>query len=97
MSKGIGGKVGNGPSRSSNSSSGDCFVATAAFGTPLAKEIQVLRWYRDNKLRKSVTGRKFISFYYKYGPHVARSIRKYPLFKRMIRGLIKCSIPLIRK
>lgn len=78
--------------RTSSSNNSDCFVATAAFGTPLQYEIQLLRDYRDNKLRYTGSGRKFISTYYKVGPTVANFIRKYPVFQAPVRGMVKMII-----
>lgn len=77
---------------SNNSGCADCFVATAAFGTPLQYEIQVLRDWRDNTLRYTGVGRKFIATYYKFGPVVANFIRKYPVFKAPVRGVVKTII-----
>lgn len=99
-SKVISGGTGNGGSNSNqqeyrsskNSNNSDCFVATAAFGTPLQHEIQVLRDWRDNTLRYTSTGRKFIATYYKFGPIVANFIRSYPAFKAPVRGVVKAII-----
>lgn len=50
---------------------GDCYVATAVYGTSLNDEIYVLRAFRDNELRKYAFGRMFISAYEKFGPLAA--------------------------
>jgi hypothetical protein len=55
---------------------GDCFIATAVYGTPLNNEIKYLRSFRDNKLRKHLPGRIFISFYERFGPFAAFYIRQ---------------------
>lgn len=71
-----------------------CFIATSAFESPMAWEVQSLRHFRDTKLRNSVAGRKFIKFYYQYSPSWARFLDRNPLLKRPIRQvlrlLIKC-------
>ena len=41
-----------------------CFIATATYGTPFAREINVLRLWRDNFLQTSSLGRLFIKVYY---------------------------------
>ncbi|OLO26334.1 hypothetical protein BTR23_23510 [Alkalihalophilus pseudofirmus] len=94
--KTIGGQQGTNYQRT-NKTSGDCFVATAAYGTPLAEEINILRNYRDTVLRYSKTGKKFIAFYYTYGPYLASFINKNPLFKKPIRGLIQVVIRQLKK
>lgn len=81
---------------SNSSNNSDCFVATAAFGTPLQHEIQVLRDWRDQSLRYTSSGRKFIKGYYKFGPIVASFINKYPVFKAPVRYVVKCIIRLIK-
>jgi N-acetylneuraminic acid mutarotase len=66
--------------------SGDnCFIATAAFGTPLAKQVQILRDFRDGYLLTNVWGRKFVQWYYSHGPAFAHYIQDKPLAKTAIR------------
>jgi hypothetical protein len=45
-----------------------CFVASAAFGTPLAHEVGVLRQVRDRYLMSHAPGRALVSAYYAAGP-----------------------------
>jgi hypothetical protein len=54
---------------------GGCFIATAAFGTPFAEEINVLRIWRDDWLLKNRLGVIFVRFYYKISPPIAKKIR----------------------
>lgn len=97
-SGGIGGSTGNNNNNNSNGGNKDsCFVATAAFGTPLAYEIYVLRDYRDNRLRFLSVGRKFITFYYNFGPKVANLLYRNPLLKAPVRLLIKMLIMVLKK
>ena len=52
-----------------------CFVATAAYGTPMAAEIGALRRFRDRHLRANALGRAFVGAYETIGPHLADAIR----------------------
>lgn len=66
---------------------GGCFIATAAYGSSMAHEINVLRSFRDNVLMRENAGRKFISFYYRFSPTIAKTIEKsrtIKLFTRMV-------------
>jgi hypothetical protein len=74
---------------SNRQNNNDCFIATAAYGTPFAKEVLIMKRWRDNKVNKSYYGRKCIKYYYKYSPPMANYIRNKPNFKRLIRVLIK--------
>ena len=60
---------------SSGSGGGGCFIATAAFGTSMAKEVEILCKFRDKYLLSNNPGRKFVKLYYKYSPPIANRIR----------------------
>ncbi|MDD9968091.1 MAG: hypothetical protein OXR73_17775 [Myxococcales bacterium] len=51
-----------------------CFVATAAYGSPLAAEIGVLRRYRDRYLQNHALGRVLVDAYYAFGPGLANLV-----------------------
>ena len=72
-----------------HSSSGGCFIATAAYGTPFAKEVEVLRKFRDQKLLNTKAGRAFVRFYYRHSPVIADFIKDKPKIKAFVRGVLK--------
>ena len=53
-----------------------CFIATAAYGTPLAGEIDVLRQFRDEYMLTNPAGRLIVSLYYESSPPLANFIGK---------------------
>jgi hypothetical protein len=65
-----------------------CFVATAAYGTPLAAEISVLRRFRDRYLQSNALGRSFVDVYYTLGPKLAAIIRRHDSLRAASRGLL---------
>ncbi len=64
---------------------GGCFIATAAFGSPLAGQVEILRQFRDRYLLTNDLGRKFVSWYYLSGPAAANYIKDKPLVKAAVR------------
>jgi hypothetical protein len=54
-----------------------CFVATAAYGSPLAAQIGALRRFRDRHLMNNAPGRALVSAYYAVGPSMANAIREH--------------------
>ena len=65
--------------------SGNCFIATAAFGSPLAGQVEILRQFRDNYLLKNSFGKKFVAWYYRNGSIAANFIKDKPLVKVAVR------------
>ena len=62
-----------------------CFIATAAYGSPLAKQLDTLRAFRDEYLLTNPVGSRFVSLYYEYSPPVARFIDEHPILKPIVR------------
>ena len=62
-----------------------CFIATAAYGTPSAEEIDILRQFRDEFISKSPTGDWFVKNYYRYSPPVADFITKHEVLRTLVR------------
>ena len=71
---------------------GQCAIATAAFGTELAPQVQLLRETRDNVLFSTDSGTAFMAgfneFYYTFSPAVADLQRQNPAFKEMVKVTI---------
>jgi uncharacterized repeat protein (TIGR02543 family) len=66
-----------------------CFIATAAYGTPMAKEIEILREFRDKYLMTNPVGKGLVEFYYKVSPPIAEFITEHPSLKPIVRvGLL---------
>jgi hypothetical protein len=65
---------------------GGCFIATAAYGTPMAEEIQVLREFRDEYLVPDPVGEALVDFYYQVSPPVAEFISEHPTLKLVVRA-----------
>ena len=66
-----------------------CFIATAAYGTPTAEEIDILREFRDAVLLPDGLGAKLISLYYETSPPIAEFISQNEALRTAVRvGLI---------
>ena len=72
----------------SPSGSGPCFIATAAYGTPTAKQINLLREFRDVVLLKSTVGSQSVALYYQLSPPVADFIAGNELLTTLVRELL---------
>jgi len=62
-----------------------CFIATAAYGTDTAKEIDILREFRDTILLPNSLGAKFVSLYYKTSPPLADFISQHEVLRTAVR------------
>ncbi|MGD8707235.1 MAG: hypothetical protein PVI88_00955, partial [Nitrosopumilaceae archaeon] len=68
---------------------GGCLIATAAYGSEMAPQVQFLREIRDNKVMSTESGATFMSgfneFYYSFSPAVADYERENPAFKEAVK------------
>ncbi len=69
----------------SGGSSTGCFIATAAFGSPLERHVQVLREFRNKYLLTSAAGRAFVKWYYRHSPRYAAAIAQNEVLKAVTR------------
>ena len=71
---------------------GGCLIATAAYGSELAPQVQILREIRDNQLMGTSSGTSFMTgfnhLYYSFSPHIADMQRENPIFKEAVKVAI---------
>jgi len=67
---------------------GGCFIATAAYGTPSAEQIDVLREFRDIVLLESTAGSQFVALYYQLSPPVADFISESSFLRTLVKELL---------
>lgn len=67
---------------------GGCFIATAAYGSVLTKDVDTLRNFRDHYLLTNIPGQWFIKNYYRYSPPVADKLAQSPELKALMKGLL---------
>ena len=62
-----------------------CFIATAAYGSADAPEVELLRRFRDRRLLTNRPGAAFVRLYYRLSPPLARLIARKPRLRTMVR------------
>jgi len=77
VSVGVGGGGGGG--------GGGCFISTAAFGSPLAPQVQRLREVRDTYLLPYPAGRAAVQAYYAVSPPIADVISRSEMLRTVVR------------
>ena len=74
-----------------------CFIATAAYGTSLHEDIDVLRDFRDEYLMTNQIGRALTELYYSTSPPIADLIRDNEGLRTIVRkGLVEPLVYLLR-
>ena len=66
-----------------------CFVATAVFQDLWAPEVETLRRFRSQVLKRHAWGRRFIAWYWHRGPRFARIVSSRPWLVKALRRLLK--------
>ena len=73
----------------SSEEGGGCLIATAAYGSELAPQVQMLREIRDNQLMNTESGSAFMTgfneLYYSFSPIIADMERENPYFKETVK------------
>ena len=71
---------------------GGCLIATAAYGSELAPQVQFLREVRDNTLLSTESGASFMTgfntLYYSFSPAIADMERESPVFREAVKLFI---------
>lgn len=74
----------------------DCFIATAAYGTPAAEEIDILRQWRDEFLLHNPAGKAFVAIYYEISPPIADFISQHEAVRTAVReGVVDPAVTVV--
>jgi hypothetical protein len=77
------------PTPTQQSNGGGCLIATAAYGSEMAPQVQFLREIRDNTVLQTESGSAFMTgfnqFYYSFSPAIADYERENPAFKEAVK------------
>ena len=72
-----------------DNSGGGCLIATAAYGSEMAPQVQLLREIRDNQLMNTESGSSFMTgfnqLYYSFSPTIADMQRENPMFQEIVK------------
>ncbi len=79
--------------REKTNSKSNCFIATAAYGTPMAQEINILRQFRDTSLESNLLGRNLVTVYYNISPPIAKIIVRNKKMREFVRFFLT---PIVR-
>lgn len=74
-----------------------CFVATAAYGSPLVREVETLRAFRDGQLLGNPMGRLAVAAYYGLGPSLAQAIATDRRLRALARLGLAPLVSLVRR
>ncbi|HTR51086.1 MAG TPA: fibronectin type III domain-containing protein [Kofleriaceae bacterium] len=73
-----------------------CFVATAAYGSRMAADVEMLRHFRDAWLETSVVGELAVETYYTFGPPVAGAVGQSEFARGLARDLLAPLVARVR-
>jgi PKD repeat protein len=67
---------------------GTCFIATAAYGSPMEPQVELLREFRDRFLLTHPTGQSFVMLYYAFSPPAAEFIAQHDSLRTAVRAAL---------
>lgn len=82
-------------SNNNKNTSNGCFIATAAYGSPLQEEVVSLRIFRDTILLNHTAGRFFVGYYYVISPPIANVIKNSELAKFITKMMLRPIITIV--
>ena len=69
-----------------------CLIATAAYGSDLAPQVQGLREFRDNFVMQTFAGSNFMTvfntFYYSWSPYIAEAENRNEILRSIVKSMI---------
>ena len=74
-----------------------CFIATAAYGSPMAQEVLLLSQWRDDVLMPSKFGRRLVWLYYSVSPPLASAIESNEFAKTTLRRVLRQIVRIVNK
>jgi hypothetical protein len=74
-----------------------CFIATAAYGSVMANDVELLRRFRDLALRNTVLGELAVETYYTFGPAAAGAIGESDLLRWTAREVLAPIVASVRR
>jgi hypothetical protein len=72
-----------------------CYISTAAYGTPLAPELDTLRGFRDRVLLPTPTGKLLVDHYYRTAPEIADRLGSMDAERGSVRSSVDLAVRVI--
>jgi hypothetical protein len=73
-----------------------CFIATAAWGSPMQSDVALLRRFRDGVLLRSPLGQLFTALYYTHSPPLADALARSDRLRSLARSALTPAVALAR-